>query len=334
MTLEILTLRDKFDILLAKRFSSVLSGTKTRNRLYLDNHIDRSSELNAGVLVAERINMKSQFSLLLILLTLSTSLFADSFDIGGKEITIPTPDGYVRVTKEMDAVHRLSMQMSDPWNELLAYYINESDAATAREGNLPPIERRFMLKVSKELKGMLVGSRDFAELKSMTKRQNKEIWESLKSQMPGLLDKASKGIGKEFDMSLAFEISEMVPLDPHYEADNALSYSWYANYGVSAEGVKEEFVVAATTTFVNASGKVLFLYCYAPQGDLEWTRDASRAWAERVMGGNAQPPTQSSGGRGINWRKVMEKSVGGAIAGGLIALVLGALSIFKRKKTG
>ena len=282
----------------------------------------------------ERIKMKIQFSLLLTLFTLNTYVFAESFDIGGKEITIPTPDGYVRVTKEMDAVHRLSMQMADPVNELLAYYILESDSQTAMEGNVPPLERTFMFKVSKNLKGMLIGTRDFAELKSMTKRQNKELFESVKSQIPGLMDKTSKGISKEFDMNFAMEISQLIPLDPHYEADNSLSYSMYINYGISTEGAKEESVLSATTNIVNVSGKVLFLYCYGTKSDLEWTRNASRAWAESVITSNAQPPSQSSGGHGINWENVIMKSIGGAIAGGSIALFLGILSIFKRKKNG
>jgi hypothetical protein len=284
------------------------------------------------MLMAERIKMKSQFSILLILLTLSTSVFAESFNIAGKEVTVPTPDGYVLVTKEMDAVYRLLMQMADPMNDLLAYYISESDAPTAIEGNVPPLERTFMLKVNKNIKGMLVGSRDFEKLKSTIKRQNKEIFESMKSKIPDMMDKTSKGISKEFDMNFAFEISQMIPLDPHYEADNALSYSMYINYGVSSEGVKEASVVSATATFVNVSGKVIFLYCYGPQGDLDWSRNASRAWADRVMASNGQPPAQSSGGRGINWNKVIQKGVGGAIAGGLIALVFGVISFFKRKK--
>lgn len=278
--------------------------------------------------------MKTQFSLVLIFLTLSTSVFAESFDIGGKEITIPAPSGYVLVTKEMDAVHRLSMQMADPMNDLLAYYISESDAPIAMEGNVPPLERTFMLKVNKNLKGMLVSFRDFAELKDMTMRQNREVFESVKSQMPGLMDKVSKGISKEFDMNFALQVSKMIPLDPHYEADNALSYSMYINYEVSAEGVKEESVMSATATFVNVSGKVLFLYCYGPQGDLEWTRNASRAWTEKVMASNAQPPARSYDGRGINWDKVIEKGIVGAITGGLIALIFIVFSIFKRKKNG
>jgi hypothetical protein len=103
-------------------------------------------------------------------------------------------------------------------------------------------------------------------------------------------------------------------------------------YGVSAEGVEEEAILAATATFVNVAGKVLFLYCYAPQDHIEWTRSASKIWTEKIMASNPQPPAGSSGSRGMDWRKVLTKGVGGAILGGLIALILGVFSIFKRKK--
>lgn len=55
-------------------------------------------------------------------------------------------------------------------------------------------------------------------------------------------------------------------------------------------------------------------------------------WAESVMANNSQPPAKSSGGSGFDWSKVMEKGLVGAIAGGLIALMFGAFSLFKRKK--
>ena len=105
----------------------------------------------------------------------------------------------------------------------------------------------------------------------------------------------------------------------------------YINYGVSAEGAKEKVIVSATTTFVNVSGKVLFLYCYGPQDELEWTRSASKSWVEKVMVSNTQPPARSSGGRGIDWSKMLEKVIVGGIIGGLIALILGFLSKFKKK---
>jgi len=268
----------------------------------------------------------------IILFFISGLAYANNFNIGGKDVVIPTPQGFSYVTQEMNAVYRLSLRMVDPKNDQLAYYISDSDTPMAMSGEIPPLERTFLVKVNKQLKNMVIGSKDFTELKNMTKRQNKEIFESVKSQVPGLMKDASEGISKEFDVDFAIQISQMIPLEPHYEAGNALSYSMYINYGVTTEGTKEESIVSATVTYANVAGKVLFLYCYAPKAELEWTRSASKSWAEQIMNSNSQPPAGSSGGRGMDWSKVFEKGIVGAVLGGLIALIIGVLSFLKKKK--
>lgn len=270
----------------------------------------------------------------ILLIFITGSAYAETFSVGGKDLDIPPPQGFSRVTQKMDAVYRMNLQMVDPKNDQLAYYISDSGIPTALAGELPSLERTFLLKVNKQLRNMVVGSKDFAELKSITKRQNEEIFESVKTQIPGLMKETSEGISNEFDVDFALKISQMIPLDPHYEADNALAYSMYINYGLSSEGTKEELNVSATTTFVNVSGKVLFLYCYGPKDELEWTRSASKLWAENVMENNTQPPARSSGGRGMDWNKVFEKGIVGAIIGGFIALIFGLISKFMKKKKG
>jgi hypothetical protein len=269
---------------------------------------------------------------IILLLFLTGTVCADTFYVGGKELEIPPPQGFSRVTQQMDAVYRLSLQMADPVNDQLAYYIAESDIPVAMSGEIPPLERYYILKVNQKLKDRVVGSKDFAELKSITKRQNKEILKSVESQIPGLLEKTSKGISKEFDVNFALRLSQVVPLDSHYETDNTFSYSMYINYGASTERSKEAFIISATATFVNIAGKILFLYCYGPQKDLEWTRDASKAWTSMVMASNSQPPSRSSGSLSMDWNKVFEKGSIGAIAGGLIALIFGVFSRLKKKK--
>jgi hypothetical protein len=269
---------------------------------------------------------------IILLLFLTGTVCADTFYVGGKELEIPPPQGFSRVTQKMDAVYRLSLQMADPVNDQLAYYIAESDIPVAMSGEIPPLERYYILKVNQKLQDRVVGSKDFAELKGITKRQNKEILKSVESQIPGLLEKTSKGISKEFDVNFALRLSQVVPFDPHYETDNAFSYSMYINYGSSTERSKEAFIVSATATFVNIAGKILFLYCYGPQKDLEWTRDASKAWTSMVMASNSQPPSRSSGSLSMDWNKVFEKGIIGAIAGGLIALIFGVFSRLKKKK--
>lgn len=270
----------------------------------------------------------------IILMFINGFAYAASFNIGDKDVLIPAPQGFSYVTQDMDAVYRLSLQAADSMNDKLAYYISDSDIPTAMNGEIPPLERTFILKVSKQLKNMIIGSKDFAEIKNMTKLQNKEIFDSIKSQMPGLAKDISEGISNEFDVDFTMQLSQMVPLDPHYETDNALAYSTYVKYGVMAEGAEEEFILSSTSTIVNVAGKVLFLYCYAPKNDLEWTRSASKLWSEQIMASNSQPPTKTSVGRGIDWNKVIEKVIVGTVLGGLFSLIIGVLSIFKKKKKG
>ena len=267
-----------------------------------------------------------------LLLLHSLSIFAaDVFMINGKEITVPAPEGFVCVTEDMATVMRFVSQMADPMNDTLAYYIAESDVPAAMAGEIPSLERTFILKVSKQLRNMTVGKNDFSQIKSMTKSQNQQMLKDVKSQIPEHMKKMSQGVSKEFNIDFAMNISQMVPLAPHYEAENALAFSMYINYGISAGNENIEEIVSATSTFLNASGTVLFLYGYAPKDDLEWTRAASMSWAESVMAKNSQPPEKSPG-RGIDWSQVMEKGLIGAIVGGLFALIAGMNSFFKQKK--
>ena len=110
---------------------------------------------------------------------------ADSYDIGGKKITIPVPNGYVRVTGEMGAFHRFMSKICNPRSGLLASYISESDASIVREGKLPLDDtgRIFLVQVNKSIKEQIISSQDFAKFKSIIKRNNKDI---IKSIIPGV----------------------------------------------------------------------------------------------------------------------------------------------------
>jgi hypothetical protein len=271
------------------------------------------------------------YSILALLLLQGMSIFAaDTFLINGKEIVVPAPEGFVRVTDDMTAVKKIVQQMADPMNDTLAYYIKESDASTAIAGEIPILARTFALKVNKKLRNYTLGKDDFSQIKSMTKSQNQQILEEVKAQIPEQMKSMSQGVSQEFNVDFAMNISQVVPLEPHHEVENALAFSMYINYEVSAGDEKIEEVVSATSTFLNASGIVLFLYSYAPKDELKWTRDASMNWAESVMASNSQPPAKSPR-RGIDWNKAMGKGLGGAIVAGVLALLVGVVSMLKRK---
>ena len=113
--------------------------------------------------------MKKTSAILSVILLAASAQAADNFTINGRDIIVPAPQGFVRVTEDMTAVMRFVQQMADPMNDTLAYYIMESDVPAAMAGEIPSLERTFILKVNKQLRNMTVGKNDFSLLKSMTK---------------------------------------------------------------------------------------------------------------------------------------------------------------------
>ena len=268
--------------------------------------------------------MKKLFCTLSLLMAIpSIFVRADTFEVGGKTIIVPVPQGFVRVTEDMIAVNSICEQAAaaDPANDTLASYILESGVPAAVAGEIPPLDRYFVLKVSKGMQNLTVGKNDFAEFKKIIRDQNDELLKSVNPQIREGMSKMSEGVSQDFDINFAMEISQMVPLAPHYEEENAIAFSMFANYEVAAEDVNETDIVSSTSTYLNAAGRVLFLYSYGQQGDLEWTRNASREWGKRVMESNTQPPQKSPDDLRFDWNEIMGKALAGAIAGGLVALI-------------
>lgn len=269
-------------------------------------------------------------ALLAIFQSVSASA-ADTFTLNEMDITVPAPKGFVRITDNMETVTRFVQQMNDPVNDTLAYYIQESDVPAAMAGELPELERTFILKVNKKIRNFTIGKDYFSQLKEMTRSQNRQMLEDAKLKIPEHMGKISQGLSQEFDIDFAMSISQVVPLEPHYEEENALAYSMYINYGITAEDQKIQDIVASTATFLNVSGTVLFLYSYASKDDLEWTRSESMKWAESVIASNNQPPSKTPK-RGIDWGEIGEEGLVGSIVGGIFALIFGLKSLFKKKK--
>ena len=200
-------------------------------------------------------------------------------------------------------------------------------------GEIPSFERWYVLMVNKGIKDMVIGFKKFDELKSIIKHQNKEIFDSIETQLPGFAEKINKGVNKEFDVDIALKLHLTIPLDSHYETDNSIHYSLYGGGSTSMEKTKKDFIFSGTVAVANVAGKILFLYCYGPQEYLEWTRNASKNWADAVMNSNSPPPLRSSGSGGIDWEQVFAKGIVGGIVGLILGLVLWIFRSFKNRKS-
>ena len=206
-------------------------------------------------------NLRRIFAFIFTLCGVATAL-ADQFPSGMTMVDVPAPKGFVLVTDEMPLVKRFMDQMVDPMNDTLAIYISEQVARQALKGDMPELERYFILKVNRNVRNKTVGADEFSDLKTSLKKQNRKFLEEAKKKMPGYFEKTAEGIHKEFQVKMDLEVASMVPFDPHTETDNSMAYSMLMGVGVTTEGVREVTTMACTATFVNPAGALLYLISY------------------------------------------------------------------------
>ena len=274
-----------------------------------------------------------------LMLLSSIGAQASDIQVGDVQLTIPSPDGFSPVTPQMAPLFEMQKHFVAASNEEFLAFIAEENVPTAMAGEIPEMPRRFTVQTPKDLVGSFITSADFAEIKTVIKTQNDEILKKIEAQFPGLSSRVNQGIKEQFDVDPAFAISQMLPMPVHVETTRTFAYSSLAKYEMEdKQGNTVPFVVVVTATIAHVKGKLLFLYSYAEESGLDWSKDASKQWAEAVIAANpadhqtatkeAQTPTAVN----IDWNQVGAKAIQGAVIGGIIALFSVLLRRFKAKQ--
>ncbi|MEO8459817.1 MAG: hypothetical protein ABI451_04755 [Dokdonella sp.] len=265
--------------------------------------------------------------LALLLFVPSISVAVD-ISIGGVSLVIPNPVGFSPVTQQMTMLFDIEKQFVAPANEEFVAFIPEREVSAALRDDPADLHRRFTVQTAKSLVGVPVSTSDFLKLKNVIKSQNDELMKKIEGQLPGVMKEINEGITTKYDVDLALSVAQMVPLPVHQETDRTVAYSALVKYDAKdGNGSPAPFVAVVTTTFAHVKGRVLFLYSYAEESGLDWSKQASLEWANAVFAANPSNPQTSvkevlpSAISGIDWEKIGAKAVVGAIVGLLIGLI-------------
>jgi len=269
------------------------------------------------------------------LLILTPQTRAVEIVVGRTHLAIPAPAGFAPVTSQMKAYSDVADRFVPPTNVQFAEFISNADASLAASGGVPESQRNFTVQTSKQMIQSLVSTADFDELKSTIKNQNAEMLKQAEAQVPGWLDKVSKGISDDYNVDANLSLTQVLPLPPHVETARSLAFSMIVKFQTNdADGKAVPFVGVVTTTFVHVQGKILFLYANAEKTGLQWSRTESQKWAEMVVAANPSAGDvavreTSERSSGFDWGEVGKKALIGAVFGGIIGLFR---LIFNKKK--
>jgi hypothetical protein len=234
----------------------------------------------------------ASFCWLALILCSGNLLQAESFQLGTSRLEIPPPAGFVNVTPEIRELFPFDQMMAETKRQGMDvyFYLTEALAAQLRQGEPVEPARYLILQIPEKSRQRSYSASDFAMFKLTTKERNQEYRDMLAEKLKQTRDNLSRDLSRELDLNVAFQISNTVVLEPHFESINELSSSKYVSYGVQIEGADEvQDANANTLTFLNVKRKLIALGAIAPYKDLEWTRTTSRAWAKAILAQNPEP---------------------------------------------
>jgi hypothetical protein len=253
---------------------------------------------------------------------------ANPVSIGDVTVVIPSPEGFAAVTQNMAALYEFQKQFVGPTSEELVAFIPEGDVPAALKDEIPDLSKRFSTQIAKKAVNLTLSASDFAKLKDLVKSQNEELVKQVEKTLPGLLADRNAAITKKYGAQFAVSPLGMGPLAFHDESDRTLAFSAFVQGTTNdAAGKATPYIAVVTATFVLLKGKVLHLYCFGEEGDLEWSREASKRWASAIIAANPLDFPSSvkeslpAAFTGLNWEKVGVKTIEGAFFGLIVALI-------------
>ena len=212
---------------------------------------------------------------------------AIEISVGGTRFSIPAPSGFAPLTADMNPSADIALRFVPPNSDQFVLFLPESEIAAASSGGIPTFERRFVVQTAKEFSQSSLSTADFAELKRLVKTKNEEAIRRAEAQLPNLLQKVNKGISNDYKQNLNLSVSQVRAFPPHYETDLALAYSVSSiATGNDKNGAQSVDNGVFTTTFVLLNGKLLYLFVYAEETGLDWTRAESKKWVDMIIAAN------------------------------------------------
>lgn len=252
----------------------------------------------------------------------STSAFAVDLDLSGTQLTVPTPAGYELVTEKMALFFEMKDQFVIETNIELASYVPNETVAELLVDIIPLFERRFSVQVSKALANKNIARRNFDELKGYLKDENQKVFDEIKAQLPTLESQINTGISENYDVDIGLALNGITPLEPHLNTDNSFGYSSYVSYKLPGEdGTPETHVSVTTNIILYLKERLVFLYVFGSEEDLNFTREEGNKWVTAIIEANPYSAADTTAEampevlRRINWGSVLTSAlVGGASA--------------------
>lgn len=221
-----------------------------------------------------------------VIALLSTLANAAEISVGGTTLTVRTPQGFARLTDDMQPLYDVALDTANPNNRRLVTFIDENVAPLARAGELLTLERFINIEIMRKLEPTIATSADFAQVQGLIRDDLDKAIAKIERSMPQKMADLSTKVSETLDVELALSLSNVVPIPVHQQDERLISHSMVVKYEMSEPAGRTDFIVTVTTTYLFLKGKILYVYVYGGPDDLSWTRAEAAELAAEILSAN------------------------------------------------
>lgn len=214
------------------------------------------------------------------------SVRAAEVNVAGTSIQVPTPQGFARLTRDMQPLYDVAQDTTNPNNKRLVTFVDENIVPLALAGEAPALERFINIEVMRKLESVTATPSDFAQLQALIRDDLDQAIAKLEQSMPEKMEGLSNRVSETLDIEVALALSNVVPMPVHRQNKQLTSHSMFIKYEMSNSSGKEDFIVTLTTTFLFLKGKILYVYVYGGPKDLSWTRKQASQLIDEIVSAN------------------------------------------------
>ena len=256
--------------------------------------------------------------------------------VGGEEVVIPFPQGFVRTDGISSNYDSVTQSFLPATNRMLIHFGSEVDRAALAaigSGSEPEMARTFNVQVMSRFRDENISPADFKDVIEQTKKEVAGL--DLNEEFAKLTGSGNEKLGDVTGQQGDVSITAASGVGILEEGDDYLSFGMEVDAG-SGGGIVKAYAVAS---IVRVHGKVINLYAHARPStaeNREWAKSSMVAWRGDVLADNAglaatmaaKPTTQISRGGGSQEERL--GTIVGIVVG--IGLALGIVYWLQRRK--
>lgn len=251
--------------------------------------------------------------------------------VGGRDIKVPAPAGYVRCDG-IDANWDNAMKSLLPAsNRMLATFGTAEDQDLLRKGTPSDYSRNFNIQTIRATESLEIGERTFSDLRGQMKKELLAMQSKMETEVKKLAGQGNKHLQDNYGVNAALSISDTAVLGFFEETATSLGFTMVMKVGIDTEdGKREESRAVGACLMTPVNGRLVALYSTAPytgepsQKEVEST---VQAWRDAVVAIN---PKIKGPAAGFDWEQVIRQTVIGGGIGLLVGIGIWIAKKFKR----